>query len=283
MIYQLCSTPKRWIGYLVLARQNYEVLHPGKNPALKDYVFYGLPSFFNHYEASSVKAADSADVIKKNEVFDYLKKIKTQTIKVVDTEKERSYQKTIKDLEIKISNLQSANEQLRNATADTTNYKMKISQLKNKLSSSENYKALYEEELKKSQDAEKEAQELRAQIYAMQEQLDNIHTHPECTLIEKENCVDMFKVLVVGGHQKLHSKLRKRFQNWRFIEPDSFSTIDARIVKEYDAMLFICNYASHALTSHFEKYGKPENIIKTYRNNYSTIVDDVFSHFNDNM
>lgn len=54
-----------------------------------------------------------------------------------------------------------------------------------------------------------------------------------------------FKVVVVGGHEKCHARLRKVLRNAAFLHPDSKASRD--VFHNAEAVFFLTNYCSHSL------------------------------------
>jgi hypothetical protein len=55
-----------------------------------------------------------------------------------------------------------------------------------------------------------------------------------------------WRIVFVGGHQRLHSKLRKKMRNAVFLHPDQ-SQFSPEVFKGADAVVFSIGYCSHAL------------------------------------
>lgn len=84
------------------------------------------------------------------------------------------------------------------------------------------------------------------------------------------------KVIVVGGHERMHSKLRKALPNGVFFHPDK-SQFSADVFNTADCVLFAVDYCSHALTWRAAQELRKRSIPAGYTShvNVEMVLEDV--------
>lgn len=96
-----------------------------------------------------------------------------------------------------------------------------------------------------------EAAELRADVGELQAFLDLLMEAPSVisvATVRADNNIDVLKskVVVVGGHERVHHKLRKALPNSTFLHPDRKATSED--FQGADLVLFCVNYCNHVLS-----------------------------------
>lgn len=103
---------------------------------------------------------------------------------------------------------------------------------------------------------------------------------PDVSLVHDHLDVDpepeKWRIVFVGGHERLHSKLRKHMRNAVFLHPDQ-SHFSPETFKGADAVVFSIGYCSHALTYRAADEVRRRGLRAGYSNftNVEMVLDEV--------
>ncbi len=95
---------------------------------------------------------------------------------------------------------------------------------------------------------------------------------------EIKKAIESKKVLIIGGHPNWIRKLRELFSNWKFVNTESFSTIDSSITSGYDKVFFFTGFISHSEYNKFTSYMDRNDISYGYLSgvNIGTTIKQIY-------
>lgn len=101
-----------------------------------------------------------------------------------------------------------------------------------------------------------------------------VHAAP--VRIGHETRPEQWRIIFVGGHERLHAKLRKQMRNSIFLHPDQ-SQFSSEAFNHVDAVVFSIGYCSHALAYRAADEVRRRGLRAGYSNstNVEMVLDDV--------
>lgn len=96
--------------------------------------------------------------------------------------------------------------------------------------------------------------------------------------LSQEHSPEQWRIVFVGGHQRLHSKLRKQMRNAVFLHPDQ-SHFAPETFKGADAVIFSIGYCSHALIYRAADEVRRHGLRAGYSNftNVEMVLDEILA------
>lgn len=89
----------------------------------------------------------------------------------------------------------------------------------------------------------------REELIALREYVYNLELEEspltEETLVDMEKAIANKNIVIIGGHVNWINKLKERFPNWMFILPDSYKTVDGKMLEGKNRIYFFTDYLSH--------------------------------------
>ncbi|MCR4822256.1 MAG: hypothetical protein K5873_05240, partial [Treponema sp.] len=67
----------------------------------------------------------------------------------------------------------------------------------------------------------------------------------EDELSKMKEAISDKNIMIIGGHQKWHSKLKKLFPKWTLVYMDEFKTVTANMLEHHDFVFFYSDYLNH--------------------------------------
>lgn len=98
----------------------------------------------------------------------------------------------------------------------------------------------------------------------------------ESTVDTGERFLSQMRIIVVGGHERLHAKLRAELPNSVFLHPDK-SQFSPDLFDSADGVLFAVDYCSHALTWRAAQEARKRNVPAGYTThvNVEMVLEDI--------
>lgn len=98
----------------------------------------------------------------------------------------------------------------------------------------------------------------------------------ESTVLTGERPLSQMRIIVVGGHERLHAKLRAELPNSVFLHPDK-SQFSPDLFGSADGVLFAVDYCSHALTWRAAQEARKRNVPAGYTThvNVEMVLEDI--------
>lgn len=90
------------------------------------------------------------------------------------------------------------------------------------------------------------------------------------------------KIMIIGGPENWHNRIKENFPNWTVIQPDKFSTINPSITKGYDEVFLYTGFVGHAECNYFIKHMNSSGIPYWYLNNTNMdrVIQDIYLELN---
>lgn len=90
------------------------------------------------------------------------------------------------------------------------------------------------------------------------------------------------KIMIIGGPENWHNRIKESFPNWTVIQPDKFSTINPSITKGYDEVFLYTGFVGHAECNYFIKHMNSSGIPYWYLNNTNMdrVIQDIYLELN---
>lgn len=140
--------------------------------------------------------------------------------------------------------------------AEAQDYLAEIAQLRKKLHEKEQENRYLREINRNAKSAEKDARELinklqsdREELTALREYAYRSASEPapiaEISMEEMQAAVAGRAVVIIGGHVNWLQKLKKLFPDWLFIHPDTYRTVDGKVLENKERVYFFTDYLSH--------------------------------------
>lgn len=111
------------------------------------------------------------------------------------------------------------------------------------------------------EDANRELAVLRDYVYKL---TDEDVSQESVSVDEMKECISKFNVIIVGGHNNWVSKLKKEFDNWIFVNPETSGTTDTTIIEKADYVYFFTDTISHSRYYQFLKVLREKKIAFGY-------------------
>ena len=128
----------------------------------------------------------------------------------------------------------------------------------------------------------------REELIALREYVYNLELDEspltEETLVDMEKAIANKNIVIIGGHVNWINKLKERFPNWMFILPDSYKTVDGKMLEGKDKVYFFTDYLSHVTYGKFIAAVRERHIPFGYLGSLNVeklirqIYEDVKSH-----
>jgi len=84
---------------------------------------------------------------------------------------------------------------------------------------------------------------------------------------EMENAIAGKKILIVGGHQSWHTRMKEKYPQWSYISLDTLTTADPSIADGKDMVYFFTKFIGHKHYNLFMSYIRKHQISFGYINN----------------
>lgn len=140
--------------------------------------------------------------------------------------------------------------------AQAEDYLAEIAELRKKLHEKEQENRYLREANRNAKNAEKESLELinklqgdREELIALREYAYKSELAPEpaaeTKLEEMKAAIATRAVVIIGGHVNWIQKLKQLFPNWLFVHPDTYKTVDGKMLENREHVYFFTDYLNH--------------------------------------
>lgn len=221
-----------------------------------------------HQTQSKKKLAFLSNKIRKGVEDKRNLEVQLQSIKKKHNELEKAHEKLLRKVKEVVSDSKALVEV--NATTPVLSASKDDDQIRAKL-------RIVEREAQRHQ---AENQKLQAELANLREFTQRLLTptqEPNLSLVKKTHQeIRDSRIVFIGGHERLHAKLRKEMPNAQFIHPDQ-SKFTSDILIGVDAVIFCTHYCNHRIFGRAVDEVRQLKICAGYtsHNNLEQIYDDI--------
>lgn len=121
-------------------------------------------------------------------------------------------------------------------------------------------KAAQEENEKMLADYQNEREELIALREFAYRSTKEYEELTENTVADMKKAISDKNIAIIGGHINWINKLSKQFPNWMFVHPDSYKTVDGKMLNGKERVYFFTDYMNHISYTKFVTAVRERNI-----------------------